>query len=169
MIWLHRFSAFFPPKTEGRLKIIPPNYPAWVALVGCLALTLHSSSSHSSSIWFKSADCASQDISWRTGCSSLLLIYFWQSLLVFRTLIRQSKRLYFSTLLPSLCGPWPIGAFWHYFTSPTVVSRQQFSHIGQHHSLLVRVDVNTFFSRHWFSCIMMFGVVSFLSQKLMTE
>ena len=35
----------------------------------------------------KSADCAGQDISWKICCSSLLLMYFWQSLLVcFRSL-----------------------------------------------------------------------------------
>ena len=25
---LHRFSAFFPPKTGGRLKIVLPSFPA---------------------------------------------------------------------------------------------------------------------------------------------
>ena len=35
--------------------------------------------------------------------------------------------------------------------------------------LLLTVDVNTFFSRHWFSCAVMFGVVSLLSCKLVTD
>ena len=52
------------------------------ALVGYLALIFQLSSSHTSSMGFKSTDCTSQDISWRICCSSLLLAYIWQSLLV---------------------------------------------------------------------------------------
>ena len=50
-------------------------------------MTFRSSSSHTSSMGFKSADCTGQDISWRTCCSSFLLMYHGQSLLVcFRSL-----------------------------------------------------------------------------------
>ena len=52
------------------------------ALVGCIALTFWSSSSHTSSIGFKSADCTSQDISQRRCCSFLFLMYLWKSLLI---------------------------------------------------------------------------------------
>ena len=31
----------------------------WAEFVGCLAMTFHSSLSHTSSMWIKSADCAS--------------------------------------------------------------------------------------------------------------
>ena len=152
---------------------------------------------------FKFTDCASQDISRRICCSSLLLMYFWQSLLIcfvslscmstnlwatncvldgivavccdnwydpihsspgeipnfaigtlpstitepppffmvgvikglqlfhqvfvthwptyltqtFQILIYQSKGLYSTALLSSLCAPWPTEVFWHCFAS----------------------------------------------------
>ena len=47
----------------------------------CLALTFRSSSSHTSSTGLKSLNCVTQDILWRTRCSSLLLMFLWQSLL----------------------------------------------------------------------------------------
>ena len=54
----------------------------WAPLVTNLVQTFQSSSSHISSVGFKSADCTSQDISWRMCYSSLLLMYLRQSLLV---------------------------------------------------------------------------------------
>ena len=36
------------------------------------------------------------------------------------------------------------------------------------YSLLFTVDVDTFFSWHWFGCAVMFGAVSLLSHKLVT-
>ena len=47
---------------------------------GCLAQIYQLNSSHTCSIGFKSPDCIGQDISWRTCCSSLLLMYHWQNL-----------------------------------------------------------------------------------------
>ena len=146
---------------------------------------------------FKSADCAGQDISWKTCCSSLHLMYraqftsilwviilheYWSlshkprsitepplcftvgviegvsvfhqlfathrpSYLTerFRTLIRQSKGLYSSAVFFSLCASWPSGGFWHCFTSSIVVFWQQFCHMGQIHSLLLIVYVDSFF------------------------
>ena len=83
---LQRFSPFFSPKAGSRqdssAQLSFKSYQRWAALVGCLALTYQSSSSHTSSMGFKSTDCAGQDISWRLCCSSLLLIYLWQNLLV---------------------------------------------------------------------------------------
>ena len=64
---------------------------------------------------------------------------------IFQTLICQSKELYSTALLSSLCATWPTRAFWHDFVSSTIVSWQQFFHIGQFHSLLLTVDVDIFF------------------------
>ena len=66
----------------------------WTTLVGCF--TFWSTLSHTSSMGFKSADCTSQDISWRTCCSFLLFMYFWQSLLVC-----------FGSLCCMNTNPWP--------------------------------------------------------------
>ena len=90
---LHIFSAFFPPKIGGSsAQFLCNSYQRWATLVGCFAVIFHSSSSHTSSIGFKSTDCTGQDISWRKYCSSLLLIYLWQSLLVcFRSLSCMSR------------------------------------------------------------------------------
>ena len=83
---LHRFLKFFLSKTGGRLKVLL-SFPSrvtsgkphlWVVLV----LTFQSSSFHTSSMGFKSTDCAGQDICWTTCFSSLLLMCLWQSLLV---------------------------------------------------------------------------------------
>ena len=99
LLWLlsllHRFSAFFPPKTGGRwdssTQISCKSCQRWVTFVGCSVLIFQSSSSHINSMGFKFADCSSQDISWRICCSSLLLIYLWQSLPVcFRLLFCMS-------------------------------------------------------------------------------
>ena len=54
----------------------------WRPLFFLQALTFRSSSSHSSSIGFKSGDCTGQAICWRMCCSSLLLMYIWQILIV---------------------------------------------------------------------------------------
>ena len=51
----------------------------------------------------------------------------------FQTLIYQSKGLYSIVLLSSLYAPWSTEALWHCFASSTVVSCQQFCHIGQLH------------------------------------
>ena len=82
---LHWFSAFFPPKTEGKLKRVIPSILARIGrhISGLFSSDLWSSSFHTSSMGFKSADCAGQDISWKTFCSSLLLMYLWQCLLVY--------------------------------------------------------------------------------------
>ena len=64
----------------------------------------------------------------------------------FRTLIRQSKGLYSTALLPSLCAHWPIVVFWHCFASSIVISWQHFYHIGQLLRVFSSVDVDTFFS-----------------------
>ena len=55
----------------------------------------------------------------------------------FRTLFRQSKGLYSTGLLSSLCAPWPTGAFCHYFASSKMVSCQQFCYKGPLHRVLV--------------------------------
>ena len=82
---LHRFSAFFPPKTRGRQdssgQLSCKSCKRWSTLLFCLAQTFRLSSFYISSMGFKSTDCINQDISWRISCSSLLLIYLWQSLL----------------------------------------------------------------------------------------
>ena len=49
----------------------------------------------------------------------------------FRTLIRQSKKLYSTALLSSLCAPWPTEASWYCLVSSTVVSWQQFYLTGE--------------------------------------
>ena len=68
--------------------------------MSCLAVTFWSSSSYTISMGFKFTDCVVQDNSWRMCCSSLLLIYLWQSLLVcFRSLSCMST------------NPWPQAAF----------------------------------------------------------
>ena len=53
----------------------------------------------------------------------------------FLTLIYQSKGLYSTALLSSLWLSWPTRAFWHCFTSSSVVSWQPFCHIGQLHKV----------------------------------
>ena len=63
-----------------RLKRVLLSFPARVArgelhFLGCLAVTFWSCSAHTCSMGLKSTDCASQDISWRTYYSSLLLMY----------------------------------------------------------------------------------------------
>ena len=83
----HRFSIFFPPKTESRHEdcfapLSSKICQRWAAHVACLAQTFRSSSSYNSSMGFKSSDCASQDINWTIWCSSLLLMYSRQSLQV---------------------------------------------------------------------------------------
>ena len=40
---------------------------------------------------------------------------------------------------------WPTGAFWHYFTSSTVVSWQQFCHVGQLHRVFSSQWIRTHF------------------------
>ena len=74
---------------------------------------------------------------------------FW--LIGFRTLIRQSKGLYSTDLLFSFCALRTSGVFWQCLASSTVVFWQQFCHLAQLHSLFLTVDVDKFFSRHWFS------------------
>ena len=99
---LHWFSVFFPPKNgDSSTELSCKSCQKWAALVRCLALTSWSSSSHASLMGFKSTDCASQDISWRTWCSSLLLMYLWQSLLVcFRSLSCMSTNLWPTSRIP---------------------------------------------------------------------
>ena len=63
----------------------------------------------------------------------------------FRTLINQSKELYSTALLFSLCVPWPTGVFCYCFASSTVVFWQQLYHIDQLHSLFLTVDVDNCF------------------------
>ena len=46
-------------------------------------------------------------------------------------LVHQSKELYSTPILSSLWATWPTGAIWHCFSSSTVISWQQFCHIGQ--------------------------------------
>ena len=87
----------------------------------------------------------------------------------FRTLIHQSKRLYTTALLFSLCAPWPIGVFWHCFASLAVISRLQFCHISLLHWVFSSQYMLVHFSWHWFRCAVMFWVVSFLSCMLMTD
>ena len=88
LLSLLRFLTFFPPKTGGRLKIVLPSFPAWDARTyGFFSSHFFwSSSSHTSSMGFKSAYCADQEISWK-ACFSfffffffLLLMYLWKSL-----------------------------------------------------------------------------------------
>ena len=85
----HRYHCFTDTLNffHQNLKIILPSFPervaqTWAALVGCLGLSLKSSSSHTRSVAFKSADCVGQDISWRTSCPSLILTSLWLSLQV---------------------------------------------------------------------------------------
>ena len=47
--------------------------------------------------------------------------------------LHRSKGLCSTVLLSNLCAPEPIEAFWQFFASTTVVSWQQFFHIGQLH------------------------------------
>ena len=69
LLLLHKFWALFSPKTKGRQDCSSQpsckSCQRWVVLVACLVLTFRSRSSHSSSMGFKSADCAGQDINWR--------------------------------------------------------------------------------------------------------
>ena len=58
------------------------NCQRWTGLMCCLDLTFRSTSSHTSSMGFKSIDCTSQNMNWRTCCSFLLLIYLWRILLL---------------------------------------------------------------------------------------
>ena len=85
----------------------------------------------------------------------------------FRTLICQSKGLYATTLLYSLCALWPTEAFWHYFASSTMVSGQQFCNIGQLYRVFWSQWKLTHFLWYWF-CSVIFGVISPLSCKLLT-
>ena len=72
------------------------SHQRWAALMGSLALTFRSSSFHTSFMGFKSADYAGQDITWRTCCFFLLLIFLWQSL-----------RICFESLFCIISNPWP--------------------------------------------------------------
>ena len=70
-------------KTEHRsAQFSCKSCQSWATLVGCFALTFRSSSWHTSSMGFKSTDRTSKSIKRRTCCSSLLLMYLWQSLLL---------------------------------------------------------------------------------------
>ena len=114
--------------------------------------------------------CNWQPPPWRKPFHVLRLVWYRGLQLfhhLFRTLIRQSKGLYYTALLSSLGAPWPAGAFWQCFAPSAVVSSQQFCHIGQLH----RVSPHSgcwHFSWHWFSCTVIFGAVSLLSCKLVT-
>ena len=59
---------------------------------------------------------------------------------------------------------WPTGAFWYCLASSTMVSWQQFCHIGQLHRVF-----SSHFLQHWFSYAVMFRAVSLLSHKLVTQ
>ena len=154
---------------------------------------------------FKSSDCVGKDISWRTCCTSLLLLYLWQNLLeCFRSSSCMSTNTLQSTLqlgviqvgcneftvcflskvstfdssvqrtlfhcsVSSLCALWPTKIFWHSFTSLTVVSWQQFCHIGQLHRVFSSQCILTDFLWHWFSCAVIFAAVIFLSGNLVTR
>ena len=74
----------------------------WAVLVDCFTLTFCSSSSHTSLMGFKSADCTDQDISRRRCYSSLLLMYHCQSLLVcFESLSCTSTKLWPTSHVPN--------------------------------------------------------------------
>ena len=87
--WQYFFPAFLQESCHRR-----------GALVGCWALTFRSNSSHNSSIWFKSDNCAAQDINWKSCYSSLLLRYLWHNLLVC-----------FGSLSCMRTNPWPTTPF----------------------------------------------------------
>ena len=110
-------------------------------------------------VWYRGLQLFHQHLA--THRPSYLTQRFW-------TMIQQSKVLYSTALLSSLCVPWLAGAFWHCFASSTVISWQQFFHIGQLHTLFSLQWMLTLFSWHWFNYAVMFGAVSFLSHKLMT-
>ena len=74
---------------------------------------------------------------------------------------------YSTDLLSSLWVPWPTGDFWHCFAPLTLFSWQQFCHIGQLQSS--HSGYWHFFSQYWFCCTIMFGAVSLLSRKLVTD
>ena len=78
----------------------------------------------------------------------------------FRNLISQSKRIY-STALLSSCAL----AHWSFLTLFCFL----FCNIGQLHKAFYLEWILTHFSRHWFSCAVIFRVVSMLSGKLMTD
>ena len=86
--------------------------------MGCLAFTHRSSWSPFRSMQLKSSDCGSQDISWRTCCTSLLSIYLWQSLLVrFGSLFCMSTNNW-----PTSCTlhevTWGCSMLWSYLPTP---------------------------------------------------
>lgn len=56
---------------------------------------------------------------------------------------RQSKGLYFTTLLSSFCAPWPTGAF-EFFYSGFLIANLPYKPASQ--SLFLTVDVDLFFS-----------------------
>ena len=81
----------------------------------------------------------------------------------FWTLICQPKGLYSKALL--FC----IHVTWHSFASSTVAfltAVQPYRPVSP--SLLLIVEVDTFFSWHWFSCAVMFTATNLLSSKLVT-
>ena len=83
----------------------------------------------------------------------------------FRTLIHPSKGLYSITLLSSLCVPWVTGAFWHCFTSSTVVSWYHFCYITQLH----RVSFSQWILTHFFMTFIQLCIDVWSSQPPVTQ
>ena len=135
---------------------------------------------------FKIADCTRQDISWRICCSSLPgivpLAKFTSMLWVI--ILHEYKSL--SHLLPSRCDHMRLQfaviagliqfaftlAYWSPLTLFCFLNSASLTAILPYRlasqSIPLTVNVDTFFSQHWFSCAVTFGAVSLLSCKLMT-
>ena len=94
-----RLSAFFLPKTGGRIKIVLHNFLQELTEVSCTCDFLVKFIPHQFS-GFMSADCAGQDISWRTDCSSLLFMYFWHE---YKFLIHKPRSWWDSVMLQVFC------------------------------------------------------------------
>ena len=109
---------------------------------------------------------------WYRGCNSFTI----SSLNIDLPIWTKDFELWFLSLKDFILQPYcpvfvrlgPLEPFENCFVSSAVVSWQQFCNIGQFHSLLFTLDVNKYFSRHWFSCAEMFGAAGPPWRKLVT-